>query len=36
MNKNKVTVFNGVGSFESSNKIKIQSDNKPETIEGNI
>jgi dihydrolipoamide dehydrogenase len=26
MNKNKVTVFNGIGSFENSNKIKIQSD----------
>jgi len=34
MNKNKVTVFNGTGSFENSNKIKIQSDNKTETIEG--
>ena len=34
MNKNKVTVFNGFGSFENSNKIKIQSDNKTETIEG--
>ena len=34
MNKNKVTVFNGLGSFENSNKIKIQSDDKTETIEG--
>ena len=34
MNKNKVTVFNGIGSFENSNKIKIQSDKKTETIEG--
>ena len=34
MNKNKVTDFNGVGSFENSNKIKIQSDKKTETIEG--
>ena len=34
MNKNKVTVFNGIGCFENSNKIKIQSDKKTETIEG--
>ena len=32
MNKNKVTVFNGLGSFENSNKIKIQSDDKTETL----
>ena len=34
MDKNKVTVFNGLGSFVNSNTIQIKSEVKTETIEG--
>ena len=34
MDKNKVTVFNGLGSFVNSNTIQIKSEIKTETIEG--
>ena len=34
MDKNKVTVFNGLGSFVNSNSIQIKSEVKTETIEG--
>ena len=34
MSKNNVTVFNGLGSFENSNTIKVDSGGKSETIQG--
>jgi dihydrolipoamide dehydrogenase len=33
MNKNKITVFNGLGSFVDQNKVKISSDSSEEVIE---